>query len=77
MTDKTIAIRNRRLFAREGPVRDREARAAEEEQQQLPPPRRLKVGIDAKPLECDGCEHCLCRFCFMSENELKELDGDD
>jgi hypothetical protein len=27
--------------------------------------------------ECDGCEHCLCQFCFMSESELKELNGNN
>jgi hypothetical protein len=26
--------------------------------------------------KCDGCEHWLCRFCCMSENEVNEMDGD-
>jgi hypothetical protein len=26
--------------------------------------------------ECDDCEHYLCRFCCMSENEVNEMDGD-
>jgi hypothetical protein len=79
VADKTTYIRNRRLLLEEiaSLIRDRQdVRDAEEEQQQRPPLRHLKVGIDSKVLACGGCEHFLCQFCFMIENELEDLDGE-